>query len=247
MPHEYMTLHAAKMVEYLIAVGYLLLFIPFWRYVNGRPAAAVEPVRAARPARVAADWFAAPEGLYFHPGHAWLRVDGPDTVTVGLDDFAGKRVGAPAGMTLPAVGAALAQGEPAWALLADGKAVDMLSPVDGTVTAVNESVRRAPGLAHVKPYADGWLLKVSAPNLSGNLKQLLSGRLVQRWLEDAAEALRGDLTPALGHVYQDGGSVIDGLARALQPEGWDALARHHFLTDRLADGAGRAPEGGTHA
>ena len=34
--HDFLTQQTAKMVEYLIAVLYLLLFVPFWRFVNGR-------------------------------------------------------------------------------------------------------------------------------------------------------------------------------------------------------------------
>jgi glycine cleavage system H protein len=245
IPHDFMTLHTAKMVEYLIAVSYLLLFIPFWRFVNAR----TEPGEILVPAteRAAArDWFAVPDGLFYHPGHAWLRVEGPDTVAVGLDDFAGKLVGAPSAIALPSVGQAVVQGEPAWALVADGRAIEMLSPVDGTVIAVNEAAAAAPTLAHQRPYTDGWLLKVRSATLAASLRQLLTGRLARRWIEDLADGLRNDLTPALGQVYQDGGVVIDGLARVLEPEAWDAVARRFFLTEG-SEASAPAPQGGHHA
>lgn len=251
MPHEFMTWHTAKMVEYLIAVAYLLLFVPFWRFVNAPPDAAEAPAHVRGRAPAIADWFAAPDGLFYHPGHAWLRVENPDTVTVGFDDFAGKLVGAPSGISLPAVGATLVQGEPAWALTVDGKSIDMLSPVDGTVVAVNDAARRSPALAHHRPYAEGWLMKVSTANLASNLKQLLEGRLARRWIEDLANVLRGDLTPALGQVFEDGGAVVDGLARSLQPDGWDNLARRFFLTGGRPIGPETGPaaasDGGNHA
>ena len=97
MPHDFMTMHAAKTVEYLIAVGYLLLFIPFWRFVNARPQAAAAPahVPVRQKAPALAGWFSLPERLFYHPGHAWLRVDGTDTVTVGINDFAARLVGTP--------------------------------------------------------------------------------------------------------------------------------------------------------
>ena len=229
--HDFMTLQTARTVEYLIAVGYLLLFIPFWRFVNGRSKPAAVPVHATQRVPAIKEWFAAPDGLFYHPGHAWLRVDSPDTVTVGFDDFAGKLVGAPSAITLPPIGATLTQGEPGWALVADGKAIDMLSPVDGTVVAVNEQARRSPALAHERPYEDGWLLKVHNAHLAANLKQLLTGRLARRWMEDLADSLRGDLAPALGRVHEDGGGVLDGLARALEPDAWNQMARRFFLTD----------------
>ena len=251
IPHDFLTMHTAKTVEYLLAVSYLLLFIPFWRYVNGHPhTAPVAATATARHVPALEQWFATPGGLFYHPGHAWLRVEGPDTVTVGFDDFAGKVVGAPSAIALPEVGATLAQGEPAWALVADGKAIAMLSPVDGTVMAVNERARRSPALAHEQPYADGWLLKVRSARLATNLKQLLTGQMARRWMGDLADSLRGDLTPALGDVYEDGGVVSDGLARALEPDSWDQVARRFFLTDGGEPRPGTpAPDskGGNHA
>ena len=83
-----------------------------------------------------------PADLFFHPGHTWVRLDGDDTVTVGISDFAQKLVGPLDRIQLPAVGASLAQGEAALALDADGASVPMLSPVDGTVVAVNPRLGR---------------------------------------------------------------------------------------------------------
>jgi hypothetical protein len=38
------------------------------------------------------------------------------------------------------------------------------------------------------------------------------------------------MDPALGHVLQDGGTPVHGIARELAGEGWEALAREFFLT-----------------
>ena len=35
IPHDILSLYSAKMVEYGIAVLFMLLFIPFWRFVQG--------------------------------------------------------------------------------------------------------------------------------------------------------------------------------------------------------------------
>ncbi len=245
MPHDFMTMHAAKAVEYGIAVAYLLLFIPFWRFVNARPRTAAVPahVPVRQKAPALAGWFSLPERLFYHPGHAWLRVDGADTVTVGLNEFAARLVGKPSAVNLPAVGSALRQGEPGWSLVADGATLDMLSPVDGTVTEINNRVTWAPDTTSASPYGDGWLLKVHNPRLAANLKQLLNGQLARRWMQDLADGLRTDLTPALGLVSEDGGVVVEGLARAIEPENWEAVARRYLLTDTAAE----VREGGHHA
>ncbi len=243
MAHDFLSIYQAKLLEYGLAIGYLLLFIPFWRYVQGgKPAEATAGARArirrpaVAPAAVAAraaraapvGWFQVPEGVHLHPGHTWARVERDGTVTVGADDFAHKLVG-PALATVPALGAEVAQGEPAFTI-GDGETyVPMLSPVDGRVTAVNAAAQeRADGIAD--PYGTGWLFKVKPTRLPSNLHQLLSGGAARRFLDAAGEALSMRLTPELGAVLQDGGAPVHGTAREIAGEGWDAVARRFFQT-----------------
>jgi glycine cleavage system H protein len=245
MAHDFLSIYPAKLLEYSLAVTYLLLFIPFWRYVQGgkgaalvvqagvaaaraaeRPASAARPARAARPA--AAGWFHVPAGVHLHPGHTWARLEEDGLVAVGADDFAHKLVG-PASLELPGLGAKLSQGEPALAIGDGDKRVPMVSPVDGTVVAVNATVReRADALDD--PYGRGWLFKVKAPRLAANLRQLLSDGAAMRLLEEASERLALQMSPDLGRVLQDGGVPIHGIAQALVGERWDALARSFFRT-----------------
>ncbi len=41
--NEFLNLYGAKIVEYLLAVGYLVIFVGFWRWVNGAKAPGTEP------------------------------------------------------------------------------------------------------------------------------------------------------------------------------------------------------------
>ena len=231
MPHDLPTMYSAKAVEYLIAVAFLLLFIPFWRFVDReRVTAPVAVTTARRWLGQVVDWFAVPSDLYFHPGHAWARADGGDVVTVGMDDFAQKLVGGVSAVVLPGVGARVRQGERGWSLVYDSKSVDMLSPVDGTVVAVNEQAAGSPRPSGRDVYGDGWLLKVKAPRLAANTKQLLSGLVAKRWMEGVCDGLRARMSPDLGLVYQDGGLPVEGMARDLDPAHWDEIAREFFLT-----------------
>lgn len=231
IPQDLLTMYSTKAMEYLIAVSYLLLFIPFWRFVNAErvPERVGVPALARRLGQVV-EWFLVPDTVYFHPGHAWARVGDGGHVTVGMDDFAQKLVGRVSAITLPKVGSRVGQGEKGWSLASDAKSVDMLSPVDGTVVAVNEAVLASPESLNLDPYGEGWLLKVRAPRRTANVKQLLSGTLAKRWMEDVCENLRAMMSPDLGRVYQDGGLPIQGMARGLDPANWDQVARTFFLT-----------------
>jgi glycine cleavage system H protein len=242
MEHGFLSLYSAKSIEYILAIGYLLLFIPFWRYVQGgrkeaRAAASARSAVHSAAERAAAAalrapagpaWFQVPTGIHLHPGHTWARLEPDGLVAVGADDFAHKLVGV-AKVDLPELGEHVAQGEPAFAIGDAEKDVSMLAPIDGTVVAVNTAVRdRSDGLDD--PYGRGWLFKVKAPRLAANLRQLLTDGPARRFMEEAESRIAMRLSPELGRVLQDGGVPVHGLARALAGDEWDDLARLFFLT-----------------
>jgi glycine cleavage system H protein len=241
MAYDLLSVYPAKLLEYGLGVGYLLLFIPFWRYVQGRPASAEAAMRMAAPARPAArtaarpagatvvpGWFQVPAGVHLHPGHTWARLEPDGLVSVGADDFAHKLVG-PAVIDLPALGTKVAQGEPAMEMGDGERRVSMLSPIDGTVVAVNAAGReKADGTED--PYGAGWLFKVKAPRLAANLRQLFTDLPAHQLMEQASERLAMRMSPELGRVLQDGGVPIHGIGRALAGDEWDELARSFFLT-----------------
>jgi glycine cleavage system H protein len=232
MAYDIVSLYSAKAIEYAVAVGFLLLFIPFWRYVNADLRPATQPALAGVRRRAAemVEWFRMAGDVGFHPGHAWARAEAPGVMLVGMDDFAQKLVGPTAALELPQPGTRLAQGDPAWRLRVGDRAVDMLSPVDGTVLAVNQAAISQPRLLDEDPYGEGWLLKVEAPRAAANLKSLLSGQVARTWLREATDALRWRMSPDLGLVLQDGGVPVDGIAHALDAEHWDEVARQFFLS-----------------
>lgn len=171
-----------------------------------------------------------PESLFYHRGHTWARPLDADTVVIGIDDFARKLIGAPAAVKAPARGDWLHQGGRAFAVKLDGKAAELVSPVEGEVIEVNRELLDKPGIASEDPYGKGWVLKVKAPNLASNLRNLLSGRLARKWMEDSREALELRLMAFSGSVLQDGGEPASDLGQHLPPGDWDRLVNEFFLT-----------------
>jgi len=171
-----------------------------------------------------------PEGLHYHRGHVWLRPLDRTTVLVGLDDFARRLTGVARTVRLPALGDWLHQGGIGFGVKVDGRAAEFVSPVEGEVVAVNPQLRRNPGLATDDPYGRGWIMKVRAAHLAANLRNLLSGRLARRWMEDSREALELRLMALSGSVLQDGGEPVADFARQLPDEDWKRLVGEFLLT-----------------
>jgi glycine cleavage system H protein len=196
--------------------------------------AAVAAKTAPSPAPTASEpvWvggYQLPAGLYYHRGHTWARPEG-DTVVVGLDDFARRLLGNVSAVHLPAVGDWLRQGEVAFGVGQDGRTADLVAPVEGEVVAVNRELSRQPSLAADDPFGRGWVLKVRASGLAANLRNLLSGSLARRWMEDSREALDLRLMALSGSVLQDGGEPVGDFARHVPTEDWRRLVHEFLLT-----------------
>jgi glycine cleavage system H protein len=227
---EFLSSYPAKLMEYTLAVAYLLVFIPFWRYVHGTPRVrpVAVPVRERVPAGATATapgWFSLPAGLFLHPGHTWMRPSGDGLVEVGLDDFAARMLGPVERLDLPRPGAAVGQGMAALMAREGTKRVPLVSPVTGTVSEVNPAA--AGGAWQREPYG-AWLFKVRPAALAANRQQLFAGAEAQRWLEEAGARLAARASPELGAVLQDGGAPVHGIARELEPERWDELCHEYF-------------------
>jgi glycine cleavage system H protein len=224
----YVDIFATKGVEYLLVIGALLLFIPFWRMVSRPTGSIYEVVESIVPA--VGEWFHLPvEKMYYHQGHSWAMPGNDNMVRVGLDDFAQKLVGKIDAIKLPQVGSEVTQGEKAWSLVVGSKSIDMLSPVDGKIVEINEGLLRSPEGISKDPYGESWLMKVQSPKVSANLKNLLSGELVGKWMEGVKVNLFSRMNYNIGTVSQDGGVPVDGIARHLDRERWDEIAKEFFL------------------
>jgi glycine cleavage system H protein len=100
-----------------------------------------------------------PEDIKYIATHQWIKPEGK-TGTVGITDYAQDQLGEVVLVELPDVGSAVQKGA-VFGTIESVKAVaDLYSPVDGTVTEVNEAVYDEPNLVNDDPYGKGWMLKV---------------------------------------------------------------------------------------
>jgi glycine cleavage system H lipoate-binding protein len=169
--------------------------------------------------------FSVPKHLMFYEGHTWVRLDGPNRVAVGLDDFAQQLVGPIESVKLPEVGTKVEQGAPAVTLEADSKAVHVLSPVTGRVTALNAGALESARVVNDDPYGTGWLMEVETPSIGIDGRRLVTGRAARQLMASSWDELSGLLTPELGLILHDGGTPIDGFARGIDEAHWDEVAR----------------------
>ncbi len=115
--------------------------------------------------------FNVPGNLRYHPGHTWALSESPSLVRIGMDDFASKLAGKIEGISLPQRGQWIRQGQKVWSIVRNGKKLDMVSPIEGTVADINEAVVNDPALATKDPYGEGWLVTVQSSRRQDQLPQ----------------------------------------------------------------------------
>ncbi len=230
-PTGVVDIFATKGIEYIFVLGYLAMFIPFMM-VHLKTAGTGLKAAAQKAIRKAGEWFTVPEGVSFHPGHAWAVADGDQTIRVGLDEFGHRLIGEPKAYRLPKVGTEVTAGVPALQLDFESAVLDVLSPVQGEVVEVNERTAESPGRINADPFGEGWLMKVRVADAQTALRNLLDGSLAHAWMKDTTQKLRASMGDGLGEVMADGGEPINGMAREIAPEDWPKLARKFLLTER---------------
>ncbi len=174
--------------------------------------------------------FEVPENLRYHPGHTWALSESPSLVRVGMDDFASKLVGKVESIALPLRGQWIRQGQKMCTLHRDGCAVDMVSPIEGTVSDINQAIPKDPKLALRDPYGEGWLVTVQAPDAKTSFRNLLGGALARWWTEESASRLQRRMPMALGALAQDGGVAVDNVSAQIPDQDWLPLAKEFFLS-----------------
>jgi glycine cleavage system H protein len=101
-----------------------------------------------------------PEELSYHEEHDWVRIADDDTATFGITWYAQDTLGEVVFFEPPEVGTALTKDQP-YAEVESVKAVsDVIAPLSGEVTEVNDSLSDSPEKINGDPYGGGWLVKV---------------------------------------------------------------------------------------
>ncbi|HTP68589.1 MAG TPA: glycine cleavage system protein H [Dongiaceae bacterium] len=185
---------------------------------------------AARRLPTIVSGFELPENRRYHQGHTWALQESPTLARVGIDDFGARLAGQIDEIVLPKRGQWIRQGQKFATLVRDGQKVEIVSPVEGEVTAVNDTLLSDAGAMNSDPYGQGWLVSVLSPDLPTSFRNLLNGSLAKRWMADATSRLQMRIPALAGAVAQDGGVAMHDLTVQLPTTKWSEITREFFLT-----------------
>jgi glycine cleavage system H protein len=100
-----------------------------------------------------------PDDLKYHAEHDWARIEG-ENATLGITWYAQDQLGEVVFFDPPAVGTTIAKDSP-YAEVESVKAVsDVIAPLSGEITEVNEALKDNPEQINDDSYGEGWLVKI---------------------------------------------------------------------------------------
>ena len=119
-----------------------------------------------------------PAELKYSKQHLWVKMDG-DVAVVGITDFAQNSLGDLVYFGLPETGDTVTAGESFGEVESVKANSELVSPVSGTITEVNEALMDAPDDVNLAPYRH-WIIKVEDPS---GLEDLLDAQDYQAFCE----------------------------------------------------------------
>ena len=98
--------------------------------------------------------------MKFTEEHEWLELDG-DTVKVGITDYAAEQLGDIVFVELPDVGISVTKGQEIVVIESVKAASDILAPLDGEITEINDAIVDDPSMVNNDPTGEAWFFKMS--------------------------------------------------------------------------------------
>jgi glycine cleavage system H protein len=170
-----------------------------------------------------------PGSIRYHPGHTWALRESPTLVRVGIDNLAARMIGRAESILLPKRGQWIRQGQKIFSVFRDGTKTELVSPIEGEVSSINEAVVKAPTLLNSDPYGDGWLLTVISPDAETNFRNLLGGDFARHWMEEEESRLSAKMQTQAAVAARDNENETSGLPLCTSGQSWIELIREFFL------------------
>lgn len=109
---------------------------------------------------------------YYTETDEWILVKG-NVATVGITDYAQKKLRDIVGVELPEIGKEVVSGDAVAVVESVKAAADIYSPLSGKIIETNQRLLDSPELMNKDPYGNGWIFKIEISN-KNEIEKLLN-------------------------------------------------------------------------
>jgi glycine cleavage system H protein len=219
----YQNIFDTKGIEYLVIIGFLLIMIPFWIYLN-RPLPQKQKVRVP-----GGSWMNRMNllpGLFYSRNHTWTFMERTGLARIGVDDLLLHMTGPVRISELKSTGDKVSKGDLLARLGQGEKELRIYSPVSGEIMNLNPVFNNDPGALNDDPYGKGWFCEVRPDNWVEETRAHFIADAAREWARSEMARFRDFITrsvqarsPESGMlVLQEGGELSDHPLHSL-PEG----------------------------
>jgi len=131
-------------------------------------------------------------GFFFNENDCWARVEGV-RARVGVSDYVQQSASDVIFFDPPAIGAEVSIFDEVGSLETTKTALDIISPVSGKVTSVNQQVVEAPELINEDPYERGWAVELELTDFESDRELLMDCPAYFDYLKQKAEREHDEL------------------------------------------------------
>lgn len=118
--------------------------------------------------------------MLFTEEHQWLREEDGEML-VGITAYAAEQMGTLVFVELPEEGTTVSKDEEVVVIESEKATVDVLAPVDGEITEVNEALAENPALVNDDPQGEAWLFKMTVSD-EDQMEEFMSEAAYQKFI-----------------------------------------------------------------
>ncbi|KRS15959.1 glycine cleavage system protein GcvH [Roseovarius indicus] len=118
--------------------------------------------------------------MKFTEQHEWLKPEG-DEVVVGITEHAANELGDIVFIELPEEGTTVSKDDEIVVIESVKAASDIMAPVDGEITEVNDAIVDEPGKVNEDPMGDAWFFKIK-PSDPSQMDDLMDEAAYQQFI-----------------------------------------------------------------
>ena len=166
-----------------------------------------------------------PKGLFLGENHSWARLTELGELKIGMDELLTQALGFVDEVEVVPAGTRVRKGDRLATIHRLGHKIEVTSPVDGTVVAINDNAVNEPYGVHQDPYGRGWLATVWPTEHTEALRDLKVGERAAAWLNHEVQRFTDFLVARtspemVGALAADGAHPLVGAACSLDENGW---------------------------
>lgn len=122
------------------------------------------------------------DNLKYTESHEWIETLENGNIRIGITEHAQSALGDIVFVELPEQDS-YATGDECGVVESVKTASDILTPITGTIVAVNDALEDSPELINESPYDDGWIFEMEVDN-ADDVKDLMTAEEYRNSIED---------------------------------------------------------------